>query len=84
MARRAIQQKRVRPRPEGTADGVLRRHLAEQLAVVRKSEPRAAKGSVEALHDLRVALRRIRSLAVTFVDLDKRFLERLDRRASKV
>lgn len=52
--------------------------------MVVRSEPRAARGSVEALHDLRVALRRIRSLAITFVALDRKFLGRLDRRTSKV
>ena len=52
--------------------------------MVVKSEPRATRGSVEALHDLRVALRRIRSLAITFAELDEEFLDRLDRRTSKV
>ena len=86
MARRAARptKQRKRPRPGESADRVLRRHLAEQLAVIAASEPRAARGSVEALHDIRVALRRMRSLAATFSDLDEVFLDRLDRRASKV
>ena len=58
--------------------------LAEQFAVVMSSEPRAAKGSVEGLHDLRVALRRMRSLAMTFGPLDRKFLDRFDRLASRV
>ena len=84
MARRALQQKPARPRPGETADAVLRHHLAAQWAVIAKREPQAVRGSVEALHDIRVALRRMRSLAATFAVLDRKFLERLDRRASKV
>jgi CHAD domain-containing protein len=48
------------------------------------NEPLAAKGSVEALHDIRVALRRMRSLTATFEKLDCDFLQDLDRRISKV
>lgn len=84
MAGRTVPKKSACARGVETADGVLRRHLAEQLAVVVKSEKRATKGSVEALHDLRVALRRIRSLAITFAELDPEFLGRLDRRVAKV
>jgi len=58
--------------------------MAEQLAVIAANERRALQGSVEALHDVRVALRRIRSLAATFAKLDREFLERLDRRIAKV
>ena len=72
------------PRPPATADRVLRQHLAEQLAVIAENEPRAAKGSVEGLHDIRVALRRMRSLAMTFEPLDKGFLRALDRRAARL
>ncbi len=74
-------QKRNRRRE--TADELLRRLLREQLAVVVKNEPRAVRGAVEGLHDIRVALRRMRSLAATFTKLDEDFLGRLDRRASK-
>lgn len=84
MARRASAKPRSpRGRPESAAR-VLRRHLAAQLAVIAASERRALRGSVEALHDVRVALRRIRSLAATFAKLDREFLGRLDRRIAKV
>ncbi|MGD9782205.1 MAG: CHAD domain-containing protein [Kiritimatiellia bacterium] len=75
---------KARPRRAETADEALRRLLAEQFAVVAKNEPRAARGSVRALHDIRVALRRMRSLARTFGKLAPDFLESLDERASKV
>ncbi len=52
--------------------------------MIAKNEPQAVKGSVEALHRIRVALRRMRSLAMTFSKLDGVFLDRLNRRASKV
>jgi len=52
--------------------------------VVLQNERKALDGSVEALHDIRVALRRIRSLAATFAKLDEDFLDALDRRISKV
>ena len=81
-ARRATRN--VRSRRAETADKALRRLLAEQFAVVAKNEPRAAKGSVAALHDIRVALRRMRSLALAFWKLAPDFLEPLDKRASKV
>ena len=61
----------------------MRQLLAEQLAVVAANEPRARRGSVEGLHDVRVALRRMRTLAATFAPVNRRFLERLDGRASK-
>jgi len=81
-ARRAT--RKARPLRAETADEALRRLLAEQFAVVGKNEPPAAKGSVQALHDLRVALRRMRSLALTFWKLAPDFLEALDERAAKV
>jgi CHAD domain-containing protein len=84
MTRRPSGNPHARRSVPETAAGVLRRHLAEQLAVVVASEPQAAKGSVEALHDIRVALRRMRSLTVTFEKLDRDFLKDLDRRISKV
>ena len=84
MARRPARKSPSRRAVPETAPGVLRRHLAEQLAVVAASEPKAARGSVEALHDLRVALRRMRSLIATFAKLDRDFLEPLDRRIAKV
>lgn len=67
-----------------TAGQALRRLLLEQRAVIVRSERKAARGSVEALHDLRVALRRMRSLATTFRALDPPFLAQLDKRAAKV
>jgi CHAD domain-containing protein len=82
MKRRSVSRPRVRP-PEGAA-AALHRNLAEQFAVVRRNESAALHGSVEALHDIRVALRRIRSLAVTFARLDEDFLATLDQRISKV
>jgi CHAD domain-containing protein len=82
MVRRTVGTKSSRV-PE-SAEDVLRQLLAKQFAVVVKSEPQAVKGSVKALHDIRVALRRMRSLAVTFAKLDKGFLDQLDQRTSKV
>ena len=76
--------KKASPSSPESADQVLRRHLAVQLAVIVKREPQALKGSVEALHDIRVALRRMRSLCMTFEKLDRKFLDQLDRRASKL
>ncbi len=84
MAGRSIRKGRGGARPAETAEGVLRRLLKEQMAVVTGREPAAAGGSVEALHDIRVALRRMRSLAATFLALDEKFLRVLDRRVSKV
>lgn len=84
MARRARRSKSARPPAAETAGQALRRLLAKQYATVLKREPSAAKGSVEGLHDLRVALRRMRSLATTFRKLDADFLGELDRRLSKV
>ena len=84
MVRRAGNPNRLRFRRRETAERVLRRHLAEQQAVIAKNERKARRGSVEALHDIRVALRRVRSLAATFAELDEDFLGRLDQRASKV
>ena len=84
MARIKQPRKKAATRSLESADQVLRHHLSVQLAVIVKSEPSATQGSVEALHDLRVALRRMRSLAMTFEKLDKKFLGSLDRRASKL
>ena len=85
MARRLAPMKRARPRPPpATADQALRRHLAAQWAAVAQNEKKARAGSVEALHDIRVALRRMRSLTTTFAALDEDFLDRLDKRISKV
>ena len=82
MARRTAGKKSTRT-PE-SAEDVLRELLAQQFAVVVKREQQAVKGSGEALHDIRVALRRIRSLASTFSGLDEKFLDSLDERISKV
>lgn len=71
------------PRGE-SADAVLRRLLAEQFAKVAANEPRARKGSVQGLHDIRVALRRMRTLTATFAECDPIFLSWLDKRAAKV
>lgn len=85
MARRPAPKKRARARPPAeTADRALRRHLAAQWAMVAQNEKKARAGSVEALHDIRVALRRMRSLTTTFAALDEDFLDRLDKRVSKV
>ena len=84
MARVQRRTKKVSPSSPESADQVLRRHLAAQLAVIVKREPLAVQGSVEALHDIRVALRRMRSLCMTFEKLDQKFLGQLDRRASKL
>jgi triphosphatase len=80
----ALPRKPARPRPPETADETLRRLLAGQFATVLDNEPRARAGSVKGLHDIRVALRRMRTLAITFAPLDKAFLAKLDKRASKV
>ncbi len=84
MVRVTGRKKKVLPHSPESADRVLRRHLSAQLAVIVKNEPSATQGSVEALHDIRVALRRMRSLCMTFGKLDKKFLDPLDRRASKL
>jgi len=73
-----------RSRAGETAEQVLRRRMAEQLAVVVQNEARARKGSEDGLHDIRVALRRTRSLAMTFRKLDPDGLDRLDRRIAKL
>ena len=67
-----------------TAADALRRLLLEQFAEAMKNEPRAARGSVEGLHDVRVAFRRMRSLTTTFAQVSPKYLARLDRLASKV
>ena len=74
---RVARKARREAAPWESADGLLRHLLAQQLAVIGKNEPRAWKGSVEGLHDMRVALRRMRSLAMTFEPLDPVFLGRL-------
>ncbi|MDY0148786.1 MAG: CHAD domain-containing protein [Kiritimatiellia bacterium] len=65
------------------ADAALRRSLAKLMKVVMANEPRARKGSVVGLHDIRVALRRMRTVAATFAPLDRNFLGKLDKRAAK-
>ncbi len=67
-----------------SAPQVVHRLLAEQFKIVKANEPRARTGSVKGLHDLRVALRRIRTLARVFAPLDPKFMTRLDHRARKV
>lgn len=84
MARTKGGARRASPFSGKSADQVLRVHLAEQLAVIVKNEPRTTKGSVDGLHDIRVALRRMRNLAETFEKLDPDFLGRLDRRVSRL
>ena len=83
MSSAARPKKNSLPRKE-TAAAALKRLMAEERNVVMSRERRALAGSVEALHDIRVALRRIRSLAVTFARVDEDFLDDLDRRISKV
>ncbi len=61
----------------------LHRMLAEQFDIVLDNVPIARRGSVQALHDLRVALRRMRTLAAVFDPVDPSFLRSLDRRAAK-
>ena len=73
-----------RGRREETAAEGLHRLLGKQWAVVRANEPRARRGSVKGLHDIRVALRRLRTLTATFAEVDEDFLKTLDKRASKV
>ena len=80
---RPVRQRSVRPSKPESARRLLRRLLTEQFAVIRKNEPRASRGSVEGLHDIRVALRRMRSLGMTFHKLEPHFLDRLDRRVAK-
>lgn len=58
--------------------------LLEQFAEIQKNEPSALRGSVDGLHDVRVAFRRMRSLTATFGQLAPKYLSRLDRLASKV
>jgi triphosphatase len=67
-----------------SAEEALRRLLAEQHRIVVDNEPRAAKGSVKGLHEVRVAMRRMRTLARTFGPVAPKFLAKLDKRASKV
>ena len=83
MGRRAAANHRRPHLRDETADRTLRRLLAAQLAIVRAREPAARRGSVEALHDVRVALRRMRSLTTTFAKLEPKFLADLDARLSK-
>ena len=81
MVRRAAAPRRRRPHlPDETADRTLRRLLAEQRAIVAAREPAARKGSTAALHDVRVALRRMRSLTTTFAKIEPEFLADLDDR----
>ena len=84
MARRKGTKVQAFRRSKASADQLLRKLMAEQLTVVAKNEPRARAGSVEGLHDIRVALRRVRSLAITFNKLDPDRLDRLDRRTAKL
>lgn len=78
MARRAAAKNRPPHLRGETADQILRRLLAAQRAVVRAREPAARAGSTKALHDVRVALRRMRSLLATFADVAPKFQAGLD------
>jgi len=84
MRHRDSMRRRARPHPGETADRALRRLLARYFCQVRRAEPIAAKGSVEGLHDLRVAMRKIRTVALLFKELDPVFLGDLARKISKV
>jgi len=75
---------RARPTPGESADRALRRLLAIYFAQWIHAEPLAVSGSVEGLHDLRVALRKIRNVAILFRALDPAFLGDLARKISKV
>ena len=59
------------PRPAGhdPASAWLRTMLTTQVATVRRTEIPSCEGDPDALHDLRVALRRSRSLLTTFGSL---------------
>jgi len=84
MFRRDAIQRRARPTPGETADEALRRLLAKYYLQIIRAEPSAVSGSVEGLHDLRVALRKLRNVAILFHALDPDFLGDLDRKVSKV
>ena len=83
MARSSVPATSSRRASERAAT-VFCRLLAEQRAIVLKNERPVLAGSVDALHDLRVALRRIRCLAATFVKLDRKKLTDLDRQLAEV
>lgn len=74
------------PAPSATRNGgaAWQRLLTAQQKIVLRNEPLARRGSVKALHDLRVALRRIRTLCATFHDLSPTALTQLERSAAKV
>jgi CHAD domain-containing protein len=55
------------PRPAGlTAGDVLRQRLEQQAAAVRAQEPLLRDDADDAIHDMRVALRRLRSALATY------------------
>lgn len=81
--RPAVPSPRPPPLPE-TAAAAWQRLLTAQQKIVLRNEPLARRGSVKALHDLRVALRRIRTLCATFHDLSPTALTQLERSAAKV
>jgi len=84
MFRRDAIRCRARPTSGETADQALRRLLAKYYLQMIRAEPSAARGSEEGLHDLRVALRKLRNVAILFHALDPVFLGDLDRKVSKV
>ena len=67
-----------------TASAALRRLLGEQLGVVRRNERQTRAGAVKALHDVRVALRRLRAIAETFQELAPSLLKKVDKLAGEV
>lgn len=66
------------------ADQALRRLLAQQWAVVLRNDERMRQGSAAGLHDIRIALRRMRTLTATFQKLDAKALKRLDKQLAKM
>ena len=71
------------PAPE-TAQQALRRLLAEQIEVINKNESGIRSGSVKALHNARVALRRVRAIADTFSPVARGYLKKADKHAKAV
>ena len=84
MRLRDPMRRRVRPCPDESAEQALRRLLARYFRQVLKAEPATRQGTVEGLHDLRVALSKIRDVALLFHAVDPQFLGGLQRKISKV
>jgi inorganic triphosphatase YgiF len=63
---RAVDALPVALEPAMTVEAVLQKFGCECLAVVLRNEPRALAGVAESLHQMRVALRRLRAVLNTF------------------